>query len=76
MAYSKTKTNRSAGTQRKNSYFSSVRDLYNCGYRAGYAAYSEMPKVRGGKAALKYGYGKGYSAAKKVDKYQTKARSK
>ena len=37
------------------------------------AAYGNLPKVRGSQTAAQYGYGRGLSAHKKVNKYQTKA---
>lgn len=69
---SKAKT-RSGSAARKQSYMQAVREAYNYGFRDGYAAYSHLPKVRGSQTAAQYGYGRGLSAHKKVNKYQTKA---
>lgn len=72
----KTMSRRSGGKaagRKQQSYMSAVREAYNYGFRDGYAAYSHLPNVRGSQTAAQYGYGRGLSAHKKVNKYQTKA---
>ena len=69
---SRRRSGKTAG-RKQQSYMSAVREAYNYGFRDGYAAYSNLPKVAGSRMAAQYGYGRGLSAHKNVDRYQTKA---
>lgn len=65
---------RPSAFSRARDYNRAVREAYDIGFRDGYAAYDSLPNVRGARSSAKYGYGRGLSAHRKVNKYQIKAR--
>jgi len=70
----KNKQDKRSFAQSVKGYNAALRQANSKGYRDGYAAYDEIPKVWGARSMAKYGYGKGMSAHKRVNAYQRKAR--
>ena len=57
-------------------YKKAISQAWDNGYRAGWVAHEELPKVKGAHSAAKYGFSRGLSRHKKADKYSARAKKK
>lgn len=59
---------------KKESYGKAIRAAYDQGFRAGWAAHSELPNRVGARTAAKAGFSKGLREHKRSDKYTERSK--